>query len=287
MRRAATGLIAAFALLTAAPGAFAGAPACDPAANIVQNPGFEDGDLQPWTTLDADPAPELHTSEAHGGTASAYLGSPAGVEPKGEASIFQTIAVPPTPSALSFWYFPDSYDTGLYDWQESDVTDTGGAVLATVLHVTSNARIWTEQTVDMTPYAGRTVRLLFKVHQDGADDPTSMAVDDVCLSPAPAAPPGTATAPPTATAPVPATTPPATTPAPAARCTVPKLKGMTLAAARRALTAAHCRLGAIRHAFSRTVAKGRVSTQSVPRGRMLPAGQKVGVTVSRGRRRAA
>ena len=72
---------------------------------------------------------------------------------------------------------------------------------------------------------------------------------------------------------------------PAARCVVPRLKGRTLASAQRALRSAHCAVRRVRRASSRTVAKGRVITQSPKAGARLAAGAKVTLTVSRGRPR--
>jgi hypothetical protein len=72
---------------------------------------------------------------------------------------------------------------------------------------------------------------------------------------------------------------------PAPPCVVPKLKGLTVKRARRRLAASGCRLGRVRRAHSRRVRKGRVIAQSRrPRAR-LARGARVGVTVSRGRRR--
>jgi hypothetical protein len=67
-------------------------------------------------------------------------------------------------------------------------------------------------------------------------------------------------------------------------CVVPKLVRKTLAAARTALLAAHCRLGVVTKAFSNTIPKGRVTKQRRAPGLHLPNGTKVGVTLSKGRR---
>jgi hypothetical protein len=64
-------------------------------------------------------------------------------------------------------------------------------------------------------------------------------------------------------------------------CTVPRLKGLSRAAARRRLTAAKCALGLVRGARG-----GRVSTQAIPRGTRVVAGTKVDVRLA-ARRRAA
>jgi hypothetical protein len=66
-------------------------------------------------------------------------------------------------------------------------------------------------------------------------------------------------------------------------CVVPRLRGMTLASARRSLARAHCRLGRVRRARSRA-RRGRVISQSRRPGARLAAGARVNVVVSRGRR---
>jgi hypothetical protein len=71
---------------------------------------------------------------------------------------------------------------------------------------------------------------------------------------------------------------------PAASCKVPNVVGKSLAAARRALTQRHCRVGKVSHAYSRKHKKGTVSSQSRRPGRILARNAKVNVVVSRGRK---
>jgi beta-lactam-binding protein with PASTA domain len=66
-------------------------------------------------------------------------------------------------------------------------------------------------------------------------------------------------------------------------CLVPKLKGKTLAAARGALTQAHCTAGKVTKKFSK-VKKGRVISQSPKPGTNLTAGAKVNLVISKGSR---
>lgn len=67
-------------------------------------------------------------------------------------------------------------------------------------------------------------------------------------------------------------------------CTVPKVTGMTLPAAKNALARANCRIGAIRRAYSRRVARGRVISETPKAGTVLRKSGKVGIVVSRGAR---
>ena len=122
--------------------------------------------------------------------------------------------------------------------------------------------------------------------------PADPAVHDTCgATPAPGPsrrrppplPPG-ATPPPPTTGPTPASpaspapatpgapaSPPATAPRrTAARCRVPNLRGRTVAAARRALRARNCRLGAVTRVRARGVARGRVLSHRPRAGRVCP-----------------
>jgi subtilisin family serine protease len=68
-------------------------------------------------------------------------------------------------------------------------------------------------------------------------------------------------------------------------CSVPRLRGLTLAAAKSRLVKAGCALGLVAKAFSRRVKRGRVIAQRPAPGLRLRRGAKVRVTVSRGRPR--
>jgi uncharacterized delta-60 repeat protein len=66
-------------------------------------------------------------------------------------------------------------------------------------------------------------------------------------------------------------------------CVVPKLKGKTLRAAKRALKKAHCSPGKVTRAFSAKVRKGRVISQKPKPGKKLAAGSKVKLKLSKGK----
>ena len=74
--------------------------------------------------------------------------------------------------------------------------------------------------------------------------------------------------------------PPPPPPPPPAKCVVPKVVAKPLAKAKRRLTAAHCRTGAVRHGQSR-LRPGIVYWQSRKPGARLPHGTKIGMRVSR------
>jgi hypothetical protein len=66
-------------------------------------------------------------------------------------------------------------------------------------------------------------------------------------------------------------------------CSVPKVTGKRLAAAKLAITQNHCRTGSVTYVSSRRTAKGRVISQSRRPGRTLPGNTKINLVVSRGR----
>lgn len=64
-------------------------------------------------------------------------------------------------------------------------------------------------------------------------------------------------------------------------CTVPKLRGKRIAAARKALKRAHCRAGKVRRKRGPKAKRGRVLKQVPRAGKAVPAGAKVDLTVGR------
>ena len=68
-------------------------------------------------------------------------------------------------------------------------------------------------------------------------------------------------------------------------CVVPRLRGLTLTAAKRSLVKRGCALGRVTRAYSKRVRRGRVLLQRPAPGLKLRRGAKVAVVLSRGRRR--
>jgi serine/threonine-protein kinase len=64
-------------------------------------------------------------------------------------------------------------------------------------------------------------------------------------------------------------------------CIVPKLKGKTVAAAKRAIKKAHCSVGTITKVASSTKNRGRVISQSPKPGKHLKKGSKVALKVGK------
>ena len=149
-------------------------------SGTLSNGGFETGDLSCWTTGGVY-IPFTSTVQKHSGSYSAQLGASTAPEPNGDSSIYQTINVPSnlTQATLTFWYWPSSTDTITYDWQEAQVRNSSGTMLAQIMKVCSNTHAWTQVTFDLTPYKGQTIQLYFNAHGDGYGDLTYMYLDDV------------------------------------------------------------------------------------------------------------
>jgi len=193
------------------------ASVCD--SGTIQNEGFETGDFPLWVIDGHTNDPVVTTNEAHTGTFSAFAGgNPQQAtfceennnEPLGVSSFYQEFTVPPGGGTLSFWHKDCTSDNITFDWQDAYITDSNGTILQTIFHV-CNTVDWTNEIVDMTRYAGQTVRIKFLVNQDGHNPPgdtTGMWVDDVVLyiSPPCTSPTPTATATATVT-PTPRVTP--------------------------------------------------------------------------------
>jgi len=194
---------------------------CD--TGIIQNEGFETASFPPWVIDGHTNDPVIATNFAHTGTHSAFAGGNPqentyceenNNEPLGDSSFYQQFTVPAGTSTLSVWHMDCTNDSITFDWQDAYITDSNGNILQTIFHLCDTAD-WTNEVVDMTPYAGQTVRIKFLVHQDGFNPPgdtTGMWVDDVALY----QPCGTPSPTPTATAtPTPTETPaPRATPTP-------------------------------------------------------------------------
>ncbi len=150
---------------------------------LIQNGGFETGTLANWT-LGGAAVPTISTVQKHSGNYSSLVGVSSGTEPNGDDFLYQTITIPSTATkaTLTFWYWPSTTDTITYDWQEAQVQNTSGTMLAQIFKVCSNTQVWTQVTYDLTSYKGQTIRVYFNDHQDGFGDFTYMYLDDVSVT---------------------------------------------------------------------------------------------------------
>jgi len=151
---------------------------------VIVNGGFETGSLSSWTAATGTLAPTVSKTQAHSGTYSALLGKTAKPEVNGNSSIYQTVSIPAGATAsLTYWYWPSTTDTISYAWQEAQIQNTSGTMLAQVMKVASNAKAWTQVTYNLTSYAGQTVQIYFNAHGNGySSDYVYMYLDDVTVS---------------------------------------------------------------------------------------------------------
>ena len=154
-----------------------------PSTQLIQNGTFETGTLANWSTGGAA-VPVASTVQKHSGSFSALDGASSGSEPNGDDYLYQTITIPSTATkaTLTFWYWPATTDTITYDWQEAQVRNTSGTMLAQIMKVASNTQAWTQVTYDLTSYKGQTVQIYFNDHQDGFGDLTYMYLDDITVT---------------------------------------------------------------------------------------------------------
>ncbi len=148
--------------------------------NVVVNGGFETGDFTGWARS-GNTLPAIVTSPVHTGNFAARIGS---TSPDGNSILRQTIKVPSGHPTLTFWYNPTCTDTIQFDQQTVQIRSTSGSVLATVLNVCNNSQTWTQVSFDMSQFAGQTVVLYFRDHDDGFNnppDPTFFYLDDVSV----------------------------------------------------------------------------------------------------------
>ena len=160
-------------------------PPPPPSGNLITNGGFE-GSLSGWTLGGAKP-PLDSVVHPHTGVNALRCGSSngTGTDLNGDSNALQNVTIPSTATkaTLSFWYYATSLDTIRYDWQDAQIRSASGAKLVNLFHMCSNSSVWTQTTVDVTAYKGKTIQVYFNAHDDGySGDPTSLWVDDVSLT---------------------------------------------------------------------------------------------------------
>ena len=150
---------------------------------LIQNPGFETGNLNFWTAGGAL-VPTVTSAKHNTGTFSALLGASTAPQQNGDSWIYQAVAIPSTSTgaSLNFSYWGVCGDTVANDWQEVQIQNTSGVVLAQVMKTCSNAQVWTKVYFNLLPYKGQTIRVLFNAHGNGDNNLTYMYVDDATVS---------------------------------------------------------------------------------------------------------
>ena len=150
---------------------------------LLQNPGFETGNLTFWSAGGVY-LPVVTSAKHNTGTYSAQLGSSVTPEPNGDSWLYQAVTIPSstTAASLNFSYWAACGDTVANDWQEAQIQNSTGTMLAQVMKVCSNTQTWTRVYFNLLPYKGQTLRIYFNVHGNGNNLLSYMFLDDVTVS---------------------------------------------------------------------------------------------------------
>jgi hypothetical protein len=154
------------------------------ATELIVNGGFESGSTG-WT-LSGGVSASASGGFAHSGTYFLYLG---GAVNENDAA-YQTITIPAnaTAATLSFYYNINSLEgnTVAYDTFSATIRNTSGTILATVINLSNINQTspgnpyYYQQTYNLLPYAGQTIRIYFTSINDSAKV-TNFRVDDVSV----------------------------------------------------------------------------------------------------------
>jgi hypothetical protein len=150
---------------------------------LLKNPGFETGSLQYWTAGGAL-VPAVTKSQHHTGSYSAVLGSTTAPQQNGDSWIYQVATIPSTAvgASLNYYYLGVCNDIINNDWQEVQVQNSSGAVLAQVQKTCTTSSSWTHVYYNLLPYKGQTIRIYLNAHGNADNNLTYMYVDDVTVS---------------------------------------------------------------------------------------------------------
>ncbi len=218
----AAGLVAANARAgSLAPGAGQGASsptAAGPISSCVEliaNGGFELG-AAGWQQSVSPPLPAgatlIDPLFPHTGALGAYLAGRNGATDR----LSQTVTLPAGSSSLTltFWWALSTQEAaGAFDLLQGALDDAGGGLITTLLTVDNTSAddwVWSSETFDLAPYAGRTITLRFTATNDAVGSPTAFFLDDASLLACSATPGETVTPTATATLEPPTATPTAT-----------------------------------------------------------------------------
>ena len=206
-------------------------------SGTLQDGGFESGGYTYWQQCGTVNA-RISTYRAHTGSYSDLNGQVSSPEINGDSGVCQQFTVPAN-GTLTYWVYEGTSETSTkYSYQEVALLSSGSRSSTTVAQLVkevATTTAWTQRTVNLSAYAGKSVWLYFGVHANGYSSGTIYSyIDDVSVSgsatpsPSPTATPttkptATPTVKPTATPTVkPTATPtakPTATPAPGNPCT--------------------------------------------------------------------
>ncbi|MFZ5816854.1 MAG: S8 family serine peptidase [Bacillota bacterium] len=156
-----------------------GDPTPPPSDSVIANGGFEEG-TSPWVQSSTGGYELITTDRPHTGSYSAWLGG----YNSGTDKISQTVTIP-SGGQLSYWWYQTSQEgtSTAYDYFRVRLYDPNSGALVATVKTRSNRdarNAWYQDSIDLSGYAGQTLRIEFSVTTDFIY-PTSFWVDDVAL----------------------------------------------------------------------------------------------------------
>ncbi|MEY9967902.1 hypothetical protein ABIA33_005982, partial [Streptacidiphilus sp. MAP12-16] len=152
------------------------------AAQLLGNPGFETGSASPWTATSGVINSDTSSEPAHSGSWDAWLD---GYGSTHTDTLAQTVTIPAgcANATFTYWLHIDTDDTGSTAHDTLSAQATTGST-STTLASYSNlnaASGYTQQTLNLAPYIGKTVTLKFTGTENSSLQ-TSFVLDDTALN---------------------------------------------------------------------------------------------------------
>ncbi|MFD8083854.1 alkaline phosphatase family protein [Kitasatospora sp. NPDC059722] len=152
---------------------------CPSPGQLLGNPGFENGNSPaPWKATSGVINNDLASEPAHSGNWDAWLD---GYGSAHTDTLSQSVTVPAgCKAALGFWLHIDTAKTtGTAD--DTLTVTANGSTLATYSNLDA-ANGYTQRTLDLSAYAGKSVTLTFTGVENSSADQTGFVIDDTTLN---------------------------------------------------------------------------------------------------------
>ncbi|MEU0053821.1 M1 family aminopeptidase [Streptomyces sp. NPDC006309] len=155
----------------------ASAPAACAPAQVITDPGFENG-TSPWTQSPSTVITSRSGQSAHGGSSYAWLD---GAGSTRTDTLGQSVTIPSgcATATLGFWLHTDTAETTTSVAYDKLTAKIGSTTLATYSNLDENTG-YVHKTIDVSSFAGQTVNLSFTGTEDSSLQ-TSFVLDDITL----------------------------------------------------------------------------------------------------------
>ncbi|MDH6579889.1 putative Ig domain-containing protein, partial [Kitasatospora sp. MAP5-34] len=151
---------------------------CTGGGQLLGNPGFETGSLSPWSATAGVLNNDTVSEPAHSGNWDAWLD---GYGAAHTDTLSQTVTIPAgCKASFSFWLHIDTNKTTTSASDKLTVA-ANGTTLKTFSNLNANNG-YTQQTIDLSSYAGKSVTLKFTGTENSSSAQTSFVIDDTALN---------------------------------------------------------------------------------------------------------